>query len=50
MDKMNSTLYDFIKKMRWLETMVPMMKELCIEDPEKSICEEDGRIFREICI
>jgi len=42
--------YEFMKSIRWLETMVPMMKELCIEDPEEAICEELERRVHKICI
>jgi len=44
------TLYDLIKKKRWLATMVPMMKELCIEYPKEAICEEDETRAHERCI
>ena len=36
--------------MRKLETMVPMIKELCIENPEEVVCEEGERRVREKCI
>lgn len=29
-----------MKNMRWLETKVPTMKELCTKDLGKAICEE----------